>query len=367
MIAGLPNGTTVLVTGGAGFIGSAVVRALMARTEARVVNVDKLTYAASRASVASVADHPRYFFEQADIADDGVMDALVAAYRPEAIVHLAAETHVDRSIDDPDAFLRSNTVGTHRLLNAALAYWSRLSGEARHRFRFHHVSTDEVFGSLAADDPPFDESAPYAPRSPYAATKAAADHFVRAWWHTYGLPVLITSCSNNYGPYQFPEKLIPLTILRALAGRDLPLYGRGDNIRDWLHVEDHAEAILTVLAKGVPGRTYCIGGRAERTNLQVVEAICDLVDAKAAPLPDGAPRRRLITPVADRPGHDFRYATDCTLIETSLGWRPMRSFETGLAETVDWFLDRSDWWKPLADRFGLERLGLSASANAIGP
>ncbi len=354
----------ILVTGGAGFIGSAVVRHLLAGTPHAVLNVDKLTYAASLESLAPVADSPRHAFLEADICDGAAMARAFAGFRPDTVMHLAAETHVDRSIDAPAAFIQTNVVGTAALLDVATAYWRGLDEAGRARFRFLHVSTDEVFGSLGPAGA-FDETTPYDPRSPYSASKASSDHLVRAWHHTYGLPVLVTNCSNNYGPYQFPEKLMPLMILKALAGESLPVYGRGDNVRDWLYVTDHAEALVRVVAAGRPGETYMIGGRSERTNLQVVEAICDTLDAVAPPLPDGRPRRALITFVADRPGHDFRYAIDPARIERELDWAPRHGFADGLRATIDWYLGNRDWWQPILERrYDGQRLGLAAAAAA---
>ena len=353
---------TILVTGGAGFIGSAVCRALIATTGSTVVNLDALTYAANLASLAGIADNPRYRFVQADIRDGAAVAAVLAGHRPDAILHLAAESHVDRSIEGPAAFLETNVLGTGVLLEAARAYWSALDGPARAAFRFHHVSTDEVYGSLGPTGL-FTEETPYDPRSPYSASKAASDHLVMAWHHTYGLPVVLSNCTNNYGPYQFPEKLIPLMILNALERKPLPVYGTGDNVRDWLHVEDHARALLTVLNRGTVGRKYNIGGNAERTNLEVVEGICDLVD-RLRPEPGQPGRRSLITYVQDRPGHDRRYAMDISRIGRELDWRPQESFEAGLAGTVRWYLERRDWWEPI--RSGVyrgERLGLGAAAK----
>ncbi len=357
----MENGRTpsriVLVTGGAGFIGSAVVRQYIAETDWTVVNVDKLTYAGNLESLAGAREHPRHRFERVDICDRAELDRVFREHQPDAVMHLAAESHVDRSIDGPAAFIRTNVLGTYTLLEAARAYWSGLEGKRRERFRFHHVSTDEVYGDLGPADPPFTEATPYAPSSPYSASKAASDHLVRAWHRTYGLPVVVTNCSNNYGPYQFPEKLIPLMILNALAGKPLPVYGRGDNVRDWLYVEDHARALRLVLERGRVGETYNIGGRAERTNLEVVRAVCRLVD-EMRPDPAG-PRERLIRFVADRPGHDRRYAMDTTKIERELGWRPRESFETGLAKTVRWYIENPGWWRRVLDgTYRLERLGL---------
>ncbi len=347
----------VLVTGGAGFIGSAVVRRLIEATGHSVLNLDKLTYAASPLSLAAVEHDQRYQFRPVDICDRAAIRDAFRDFRPDSVMHLAAESHVDRSIDGPETFVETNTVGTLRLLEAARAYWSSLDSSGQARFRFHHISTDEVFGALAADDPPFSESTPYDPRSPYSASKAAADHLVRAWGHTFRLPVLVTNCTNNYGPYHFPEKLIPLMIIKALNGEPLPVYGRGENVRDWLHVEDHAEALVAVMERGRPGETYLIGGGAERSNLDVVTLIAKMVEEMAEPLPGGARRSDLIRFVPDRPGHDFRYAMDISKIEKELGWRPSRNFETGLRETVKWFVENSAWWQPLTRNYSGERLG----------
>jgi dTDP-glucose 4,6-dehydratase len=346
----------VLVTGGAGFIGSAVCRRLVGEGY-HVVCLDKLTYAGNRASLRDVEGAPNFRFVHADIADTEAVQRLLRDEDLHGIMHLAAESHVDRSIDSPAAFVETNVLGTVRLLDAALAHWRTLPARAREHFRFHHVSTDEVFGDLPFDSGVFTEKTPYAPSSPYSASKAASDHFVRAWRETYGLPVVLSNCSNNYGPYHFPEKLIPLTILNALEGKPLPVYGRGANIRDWLHVENHAEALEAVLTRGRIGETYLIGGRAERSNLNVVETICDLLDQRA-PLPGGVPRRSLISFVADRPGHDRRYAIDPAKIEVELGWRPGGSFDTGLADTIDWYLANRWWWEPIrAANYAGERLG----------
>jgi dTDP-glucose 4,6-dehydratase len=346
----------IIVTGGAGFIGSALVRHLLATTPHRVLNVDKLTYAGNPASLRDVEQCPLYAFVQADIADRATMDRLLAEFRPDAIMHLAAESHVDRSIDGPAAFIQTNVVGTYTLLEAARAYWMRLDAGRKAAFRFQHISTDEVYGSLGSEGL-FTETTPYDPRSPYSASKAASDHLVSAWYHTYGLPGVITNCSNNYGPYHFPEKLIPLTILNAMEAQPLPVYGRGDNIRDWLYVEDHARALTLVLEKGRPGETYNIGGRNERTNLRVVETICDILDT-LRPLKNGTSRRKLITFVPDRPGHDQRYAIDATKVETELGWRAVEHFESGLAKTIQWYLDNEWWWRPIREKtYAGERLG----------
>ncbi len=345
----------ILVTGGAGFIGSAVVRRAVAE-EFAVVNVDKLTYAANPENVASVATHPDYAFEQADICDGAAMTRIFAEHDPDAVMHLAAESHVDRSIDGPAAFIETNVVGTYALLEAARAHWKTLSETRRDAFRFHHVSTDEVYGTLG-ETGRFVETTPYAPNSPYSASKAASDHLVRAWGETYGLPVVVTNCSNNYGPYHFPEKLIPVVILSALAGRPIPVYGRGENIRDWLFVEDHAVALLTVLRKGRVGETYNIGGDSEARNIDIVRTICAILDEAR---PDGAPHDHLVSFVTDRPGHDFRYAIDADKIREELGWRPSVTLEEGLRRTVTWYLENEAWWRPLLARSGVgARLGLS--------
>lgn len=349
----------LLVTGGAGFIGSALVRYLIQHTAYRVVVVDKLSYAANLASLAPVADSPRYAFELLDITDYAALQALLAHYQPEAIIHLAAESHVDRSIDSPAPFINSNIVGSYTLLEVALRYWRELASQQRESFRFLHVSTDEVFGSLGADGY-FTEGTPYDPRSPYSASKAAADQLARAWFHTYGLPVIITNCSNNYGPYQFPEKLIPLTILKALNREPLPVYGKGDNVRDWLYVEDHVLGLLAALERGRPGQSYLFGGRSERTNLEVVRAICAILDdypPTSHPLPLKT-HASLITFVADRPGHDFRYAINPSKAERELGWQAHIPFEAGLRQTVQWYLANRNWWESiLSGAYRLERLG----------
>lgn len=347
----------ILVTGGAGFIGSALIRHLIAATGHEVLNLDKLTYAASPDALAAIAGDARYRFEKADIADHGAVTRILAAWRPEAIVNLAAETHVDRSIDAPAPFVQTNVVGTTTLLDCAAAYWRSLASARQAAFRLLHVSTDEVFGALGRDGL-FNEASPYRPNSPYAASKAASDHFVRAWHETYGLPVLVSNCGNNYGPFQFPEKLIPLVIIKALAGAPIPVYGDGSNVRDWIHVDDHARALLQVVERGRPGETYVIGAREERTNLQVVEGICDAVDA-AAGLLAGGPRRRLIGFVADRPGHDFRYAIDPAKLRGELGWQAATPFADGLRQTVEWYLANRAWWERVqARRYAGERLGL---------
>jgi len=342
----------ILVTGGAGFIGSAVVRLAIARGY-QVVNVDALTYAACLDNVASVADHPNYAFEQVDIRDRTGLDAVFAKHTPDAVMHLAAESHVDRSIDGPADFIETNINGTFNMLEAARSYW-QAQGQPD-TFRFHHISTDEVFGSLGPTGM-FTETTPYDPRSPYSASKASSDHLVRAWHETYGLPVVLTNCSNNYGPYHFPEKLIPVVILNALAGKPLPIYGDGGNIRDWLYVEDHADALLLVLAKGAVGRSYNIGGENERTNLELVKTLCGILD-RLRPR-DGGSYADLITFVTDRPGHDARYAIDPSRIRDELGWRPSVTVEEGLEKTVQWYLDNESWWQPLLNRTGVgQRLG----------
>jgi len=334
----------ILVTGGAGFIGSALVRHLIQNTSYQVLILDKLTYAGNLASLKNVSGSERYSFDQADICDREALDRILSQFQPDAVMHLAAESHVDRSIDGPAAFVETNVVGTYTLLEACRAFWSGLEGTKRDAFRFHHISTDEVFGDLEGPDSLFTEDTPYAPSSPYSASKASSDHFVRAWGRTYGLPILITNCSNNYGPYHFPEKLIPLVIINALHGKPLPVYGNGRQVRDWLFVEDHARALLKVLEEGTVGETYNIGGHNERTNLEVVEAICALLDQLA---PRGAPHSDLIAFVSDRPGHDLRYAIDASKIERELGWIPEETFESGLRKTVEWYLASKDWWRPL--------------------
>lgn len=347
----------ILVTGGAGFIGSALCRHLV-RKGHMVVNVDKLTYAGNLASLTEIQGKPNYAFVRADISDERRMRAVMATYEIDAVMHLAAESHVDRSIDGPAAFVETNVVGTFRLLNAALAYWRTLDSFSRAQFRFLHVSTDEVFGDLPFDSGVFTEETPYAPSSPYSASKAAADHFVRAWHHTYGLPIIVTNCSNNYGPYQFPEKLIPLVILNALFEQPLPVYGRGANVRDWLYVEDHARALECALLNGRVGESYNIGCRSERTNISVVEAICTILDAKR-PRRNGQSYKDLITFVPDRPGHDRRYAIDPSKAERELGWRAQETFNSGLEKTVEWYLQNAWWWQPIREqRYAGERLGM---------
>lgn len=329
----------ILITGGAGFIGSAVVRQYISQTDATVVNVDKLTYAGNLESLADVISHPRHMFERADICDRREMERLFREHQPDAIMHLAAESHVDRSIDGPAEFIDTNIIGTYTLLEVVRDYWNQLEGERRARFRFHHISTDEVYGSLG-ETGYFTEETAYRPNSPYSASKAASDHLVHAWHKTYGLPVVITNCSNNYGPYQFPEKLIPLMILNAVEGRPLPIYGRGENIRDWLYVDDHARALRLVLERGEPGQTYNIGGHNEKTNLETVHTLCDILEDLRPQFTD---YRSLITHVNDRPGHDKRYAIDATKIARQLGWQPHETFETGLRKTVMWYLEKAAW------------------------
>ena len=348
---------TILVTGGSGFIGSAVVRLLLRESEAVIVNVDKLTYAANPLALEGAERHERYRFEHADIADGSGMRAILARHRPDAVMHLAAETHVDRSIDGPADFIRTNILGTYTLLEAAREHWSSLPRDEAAGFRFHHISTDEVFGSLGPEGL-FTETTPYDPNSPYSASKASSDHLVRAWHATYGLPVVLSNCSNNYGPWQFPEKLVPLMIIKALRGEGLPVYGRGENIRDWLHVDDHARALWLILQRGRPGESYNVGGGAERRNIDVVEAICDLVDELAGP----ADRRRLVSYVSDRPGHDRRYAIDASKITAELGWAPQQSFESGLRATVRWYLEHREWWQGI-NHYKQDRLGLAAGAG----
>lgn len=347
----------VLVTGGAGFIGSALCRHLARSGRYRVVNLDKLTYAGNLDSLREIGDSPDYRFVQGDIGDQALVRGLLQSEAIDIVMHLAAESHVDRSIDGPEAFIDTNIVGTFRLLNAALEHWRGLPDERKARFRFHHVSTDEVFGDLPLDEGVFTEETPYAPSSPYSASKAASDHLVRAWHETYGLPVVLSNCSNNYGPYHFPEKLIPLVILNALDGKALPVYGKGENVRDWLHVEDHVRALELVATRGEVGESYNVGGRAERTNLSVVETICDLLDARR-PLPGGRSRRSLIEFVKDRPGHDRRYAIDPSKIERELGWKALESFESGIASTIDWYLGNDWWWRPIREgKYAGARLG----------
>lgn len=348
----------IAVTGGAGFIGSAVIRMLIGETDHEVLNVDGLTYAGNLDSLAGIAGSNRYRFSHTDIRDMAGLRRAIGEFRPDIVMHLAAETHVDRSIDGPAAFIETNIVGTANLLEVARAHWKSLEGEAKARFRFHHISTDEVFGSLGPEGA-FTEETPYAPNSPYSASKAGSDHLVRAWRETYGLPTVASNCSNNYGPCQFPEKLIPLVILNALEGKKLPVYGSGLQIRDWLHVEDHARALIAIATRGRAGETYNVGGNAERTNIDVVRAICRLLD-ELRPWAHG-PYENLIAHVADRPGHDARYAIDASKIERELGWRPQENFDSGLRKTVEWYLDNRNWWERV--RSGLyrgERLGLKS-------
>ncbi len=352
---------TILVTGGAGFIGSAVCRLLQAATACRIVNVDKLGYASSPEALRPLAGDSRYVFERADICDREALGAILHRHRPDAVLHLAAESHVDRSIDGPQAFIMSNIVGTFNLLEACRAHLQERSRDERDAFRLLHVSTDEVYGSLE-DGGLFDEQSRYDPRSPYSASKAASDHLASAWRHTFGVPTLITNCGNNYGPFQFPEKFIPTLIIRALKGQSLPIYGGGTNVRDWIHVEDHARALLGVLAFGTIGEKYLIGASEQHRNLDLAEMICDLVDRA---VPRNASSRSLITHVADRPGHDHRYAIDATRVTAEIGWRPLRSLQTGLDETVRWYLERKDWWEEIfsSGRYQGERLGLSKTGQ----
>ncbi|SRR6266550_1692361 len=362
----------LLITGGAGFIGSAVIRHVIESTAHAVVNVDKLTYAANLESLDRVSSDPRYAFEHADIVDRHTLDRIFAQHQPDVVMHLAAESHVDRSIDGPGEFINTNIVGTYSLLEAALAYWDTLSTDRRERFRFHHVSTDEVYGDLGRGTTTlFTEGTPYAPNSPYAATKAAGDHLVRAWRRTFGFPTLITNCSNNYGPYQFAEKLIPLTIVNAVCGKPLPVYGDGQQVRDWLYVDDHARALVEVITDGQVGETYGIGGNNEEKNLGVVQTVCDLLEELA---PERRSRelrhyRDLITFVTDRPGHDARYATDASKIEQALGWRPRETFESGLRKTVQWYLENEAWWRhalaAASTRAGMGRTSRGPQASRV--
>lgn len=352
----------ILITGGAGFIGSALVRHLLNETDHEVFNLDKLTYAGNLESLASIEGHPRYRFLKADIADSEAVSRALAQFQPDAIMHLAAESHVDRSIDGPAAFIQTNIIGTYALLESTRAYWSSLDAERKAAFRFHHISTDEVYGDLHGVDDLFTETTPYAPSSPYSASKAASDHLVRAWHRTYGLPVLLTNCSNNYGPYHFPEKLIPLMILNALEGKPLPVYGDGLQVRDWLFVEDHARALVEVVTRGQVGETYNIGGHNEQKNIEVVRGICALLEELAPAKPAGIARfEDLITHVKDRPGHDLRYAIDAGKIERELGWKPQETFHSGLRKTVQWYLDNLEWCRHVQDgSYQRERLGAHA-------
>jgi len=348
----------ILVTGGAGFIGSALIRHLIESSQHEVLNFDKLTYAGSLTTVEAVADDPRYRFVQGDICDADAVSRAMTDFAPDVVTHLAAESHVDRSIDGPDAFIQSNIVGTFVMLNQARRYWQDLNDERRATFRFHHISTDEVYGSLG-ETGLFTEDTPYDPRSPYSASKAGSDHLVSAWGHTFGLPVLITNCSNNYGPFHFPEKLIPLVIAKALAGEPLPVYGKGDQVRDWLFVEDHARALRTVFEHGIPGRSYNIGGHNEKQNIEVVRTVCDILD-RLRPRTDGRSYTDQITHVADRPGHDKRYAIDASRIETELGWTPAETFESAIEKTINWYLAHESWWRAIVKRGAAQRRGLTA-------
>ncbi|EGQ7833816.1 dTDP-glucose 4,6-dehydratase [Vibrio vulnificus] len=349
----------ILVTGGAGFIGSAVVRHIINDTQDSVVNLDKLTYAGNLESLTSVAGSERYTFEQVDICERAELDRVFAVHQPDAVMHLAAESHVDRSIDGPAAFIETNIVGTYTLLEAARSYWSSLDDERKAAFRLHHISTDEVYGDLEGTDDLFTETTSYAPSSPYSASKASSDHLVRAWLRTYGLPTVVTNCSNNYGPYHFPEKLIPLIILNALEGKALPVYGDGMQIRDWLFVEDHARALYKVVTEGVVGETYNIGGHNEKANIEVVKTICSLLEEMVPNKPQGVVQyQNLITYVKDRPGHDVRYAIDASKIERELGWKPQETFESGIRKTVEWYLNNQEWWSRVLDgSYSRERLG----------
>ncbi|WP_435786403.1 dTDP-glucose 4,6-dehydratase [Alcanivorax borkumensis] len=356
----------ILVTGGAGFIGSAVIRHIIENTDDSVVNVDKLTYAGNLESLAEVSDSDRYVFEQVDICNRAELDRVFSTHCPDAVMHLAAESHVDRSIDGPAAFMETNIIGTYTLLEAARQYWTALSEAAQQAFRFHHISTDEVYGDLEGPEDLFTETTPYAPSSPYSASKASSDHLVRAWLRTYGFPTLITNCSNNYGPYHFPEKLIPLMILNALEGKPLPVYGQGTQVRDWLYVEDHARALYKVATEGEIGETYNIGGHNEKQNIEVVHTLCDLLEGLVPAKPEGISHYRdLITHVQDRPGHDLRYAIDASKIERELGWTPEETFETGIRKTVQWYLDNSEWCQRVQDgSYRRERLGTHTAAGA---
>lgn len=349
----------ILVTGGAGFIGSAVIRHLIRETEHTVLNYDALTYAANLNSLKDVVSSNRYAFQEGDIRDGRKLTDIFRSFQPDIVMNLAAESHVDRSIDGPAAFIETNIVGTSTLLEAARDYWNKLAPQEQSAFRFHHISTDEVYGSLGATGA-FEETTAYAPNSPYSASKASSDHLVRAWHHTYGLPTVTSNCSNNYGPHQFPEKLIPLMIINILQGKELPVYGTGMNVRDWLHVDDHAKGLLCVATHGVPGETYNIGGKEEHTNLDVIKRICFLMD-ELSPSKDG-PSERLITFVTDRPGHDARYAVDTSKIETELGWKPLEGFDSGLRKTVEWYLNNKDWWQAIqAGTYQGQRLGLTSA------
>ncbi|MFP1786006.1 dTDP-glucose 4,6-dehydratase [Lonsdalea quercina] len=354
----------ILVTGGAGFIGSAVVRHIISNTSDAVVNVDKLTYAGNLESLTEVEEHERYAFVQADICDRAALDDIFQSHRPDAVMHLAAESHVDRSIDGPAAFIETNIVGTYTLLEATRAYWLSLNEAEKSRLRFHHISTDEVYGDLEGVDDLFTETTSYAPSSPYSASKASSDHLVRAWQRTYGLPTIVTNCSNNYGPYHFPEKLIPLIILNALEGKPLPVYGNGMQIRDWLFVEDHARALYTVVTTGEVGETYNIGGHNEKANIDVVKTICALLEERVPKKPDGVNQYQdLITYVKDRPGHDVRYAIDASKIARELGWKPQETFDSGIRKTVEWYLTHREWWSRVQDgSYARERLGMGETS-----
>ena len=350
----------IIVTGGAGFIGSAVIRHLLDTTQDEVLNIDKLTYAGNLASLGNYQQNERYTFQQIDICDSESLTQAITAFKPDAIMHLAAESHVDRSIDGPAAFMQTNIIGTYNLLEASKSYWLTLTKEQKAAFRFHHISTDEVYGDLENPEDLFTEQTSYQPSSPYSASKASSDHLVRAWQRTYGLPTVITNCSNNYGPYHFPEKLIPLVIINAVHGKELPIYGTGQQIRDWLYVEDHANALVTVMKKGKVGDTYNIGGHNEKTNLDVVETICDILNTLIIDKPNNiSDFKSLITFVADRPGHDLRYAIDASKIEQDLNWTPQETFETGLMKTVQWYLSNKEWWQAILDgSYQTQRLGL---------
>lgn len=350
----------ILLTGGAGFIGSAVIRYLLERTDHEVVNVDKLSYSGSRATLAAIGNDGRHHFEQEDICDGAALSRIFETHRPHAVMHLAAESHVDRSIDRPADFIQSNIVGTYQLLETSLAYWKDLDEQAGKGFRFHHISTDEVYGALELDGPAFTETTAYAPNSPYAASKAASDHLVHAWHRTYGLPMVLSNCSNNYGPFQYPEKLIPLCIMKAIQGEQIPVYGSGENVRDWLYVEDHAEALYRVLSDGRTGERYNVGGDCELSNLALVKRLCAVLD-ELRPDDPVVPHEKLITHVTDRPGHDFRYAIDASKIHQDLGWRPATDFDTGLRKTVAWYLDNLEWCQSVTQgAYSGERLGLRA-------
>ena len=355
----------ILVTGGAGFIGSAVVRHIINNTQDSVINVDKLTYAGNLESLLTVENNDRYAFEQVDICDRAELDRVFAQHQPDAVMHLAAESHVDRSIDGPAAFIETNIVGTYTLLEATRAYWNQLDQARKSTFRFHHISTDEVYGDLEGTDDLFTETTSYEPSSPYSASKASSDHLVRAWLRTYGLPTIVTNCSNNYGPYHFPEKLIPLIILNALDGKNLPVYGNGMQIRDWLYVEDHASALYTVVTKGEIGETYNIGGHNEKANIEVVKTICSLLEELVPNKPQGVTEyQHLITYVTDRPGHDVRYAIDASKIARELGWKPAETFESGIRKTVEWYLANQKWWSRVLDgSYSFERLGTSMNKS----